>query len=304
MVIEDLHERAVSTAARRLARLRGLHRQGCRAVVCTEARMPSTAPLPSTTFFRNASNISSVQIGVLWSRAPDSMLLDDALQRALIEPARVPARRGRRVNALTACVAASGPRNHCASGIEKPIFGRYMISFGRCGSIAFFSRYFCSPLRILMRRRQRRHPLDQRMVHQRLADLERMRHRRAVDLGVDVADEIGLQVDVLDLRERIVGRRAFAAWRSHHLDRVVAGELAPERRAVELLAQRRADHRHRVEVRLDRARGRAPRTWTWRGTRAAPSRPSDTRGRGRRTPGGACRAGNVERSFSSIRWKR
>ena len=46
------------------------------------------------------------------------------------------------------------------------------------------------------------------MIHQRLAHLERVRHARAVDLGVDVADEVGLEVEVLDQRERIVGAGA------------------------------------------------------------------------------------------------
>ena len=56
-------------------------------------------------------------------------------------------------------------------------------------------------------RRQRGQPLDQRVVHQRFAHFERVRHAGPVDLGVDVADQIGLQVQVLDQRQRIVGVR-------------------------------------------------------------------------------------------------
>jgi hypothetical protein len=46
------------------------------------------------------------------------------------------------------------------------------------------------------------------MVHQRLAHLERVRHAGAVDLGVDVADQVGLEVQVLDQRQRVVGAGA------------------------------------------------------------------------------------------------
>ena len=51
-------------------------------------------------------------------------------------------------------------------------------------------------------------PFDERMIHQRFADFERMRHARPVDLGVDVADQIGLQVEVLDQGERVSRIRA------------------------------------------------------------------------------------------------
>src|SRR5437870_13919466 len=51
------------------------------------------------------------------------------------------------------------------------------------------------------RRWQGPHPFDQRVVHQRLPNLKRMRHACAVNLGVDIADKIGLDVEVLDERE-------------------------------------------------------------------------------------------------------
>ena len=60
----------------------------------------------------------------------------------------------------------------------------------------------------LERGRQAGQPLDERMVHQRLAHLQRVRHAGPVDLGIDVADQIGLEVEVLDERDGIVGTRA------------------------------------------------------------------------------------------------
>jgi hypothetical protein len=39
-----------------------------------------------------------------------------------------------------------------------------------------------------------------------------MGHAGAVDLGVDVADQVGLEVEVLDQGQRVVGV-ALAAWR-------------------------------------------------------------------------------------------
>src|SRR5437762_9965100 len=42
--------------------------------------------------------------------------------------------------------------------------------------------------------RQGRQPFHQRMIHQRLADLERMGHAGSIDLGVDVADQIGFEI--------------------------------------------------------------------------------------------------------------
>ena len=103
----------------------------------------------------------------------------------------------------------------------------------------------------LERRRQRRQPFDERMIHQRLAHFERVRHARAVDLGVDVADEVGLEVEILDQRQRIVRLRLRGVM-PEHVQRFVAAEARLERVAEELRAHRIAQDRHRVEVGLDR----------------------------------------------------
>ena len=168
----------------------------------------------------------------------------------------------------------SGPRNQRASGTAKPILGRYSTSCGRCGSIAFLSSHLPSPPRSLRFERQRGQPFDQRMVHQRLAHLERVRHAGAIDLGVDVADQIGLQVEVLDQRQRIVGvgaaRHARGTPRSRGsrpARRLKAGEYSCGAHVV-------AEDRHAVEVGRPPSRAPAPGRSTWRAGSAAPSRPS------------------------------
>ena len=78
----------------------------------------------------------------------------------------------------------------------------------------------------LHRRWQGRQPLDERVVHQRLPNLQRVRHARAVDLGVDVADEIGLEIQILNQRKRVVGSD-LACMAVEHLDGVVAAQAEP-----------------------------------------------------------------------------
>ena len=48
----------------------------------------------------------------------------------------------------------------------------------------------------LQRRRHGRGELEQLVIEQRLARLERHRHAHPIDLGQDVVDEVGLDVDV------------------------------------------------------------------------------------------------------------
>ena len=152
----------------------------------------------------------------------------------------------------------SGPRNQRPSGTAKPIFGRYMMSRRQVR----LHRLLQQPLGLaaadLQVRRQRGQPLDQRMVHQRLAHLERVRHAGPVDLGVDVADQVGLEVEVLDQRERVIGAGA-GRMALEDVDRVVAPELARERRRVQLAAQVVADQRDACGS--SRRRRRAPCAW-------------------------------------------
>ncbi len=88
------------------------------------------------------------------------------------------------------------------------------------------------------------------MVHQRLAHLERVGHAGAVDLGIDVADKIGLQVQVLDQRQRVFGTGASGV-EVEHLLRAVARQLTLQCRAEEPGAHRVAKDRHRMKVGFD-----------------------------------------------------
>ena len=146
------------------------------------------------------------------------MVIDQLLQIACGRSSPVSPRRSPSSASRTRC--RSGPRNQRASGTAKPIFGRYRISRGRRGSIAFLSSHLPSRPRSFSDDGSVRQPFDQRMVHQRLAHFERVRHAGAIDLGVDVADQIGLQVEVLDQRQRIVGLRACCACRRKTSTRV------------------------------------------------------------------------------------
>ena len=79
--------------------------------------------------------------------------------------------------------------------------------------MARLKKYFCCPPRILSDEGSVASHSTSAMIHQRLAHLERVRHARAIDLGVDVAHEVGLEVEVLDQRERIVVVRPGACRR-------------------------------------------------------------------------------------------
>ena len=118
---------------------------------------------------------------------------------------------------------------------------QHLVAAG-CGSIAFLSSHLPSCRANLQRRRQGREPFDQRVVHQRLTHLERVRHAGPVDLGIDVADQIGLQIEVLDSAS---GSSVFGTRRMplENLDRVVAAEVRLQERAEQLprIGSRRID---------------------------------------------------------------
>ncbi len=80
---------------------------------------------------------------------------------------------------------------------------------------------FALPSVQLQLRRQSRGPFNQRMVQQRHAHLERARHARPINLGEDISWQIGLEIGILHLRQRV-----FAAACHHvpaqHLGRMVA----------------------------------------------------------------------------------
>ena len=100
-------------------------------------------------------------------------------------------------------------------------------------------------------RGQRGQPFDQRMIHQRLADLEGVRHAGAIHLGVDVADQIGLEVEILNQRQRIFAVRSLRVPMEHR-DGVVARQPRLERVAEEFAAHVVAQNGDAMEVGVHR----------------------------------------------------
>ncbi len=91
----------------------------------------------------------------------------------------------------------------------------------------------------LQRSGKGRAPLDQRVVHERLTYLERMSHAGAVDLGVDVAVEVSLDVQVLHQAQRVIRGGAAGVAAKRLLD-FVAAELGMQLGGEQLAAHRLA----------------------------------------------------------------
>src|SRR5438093_3231594 len=85
------------------------------------------------------------------------------------------------------------------------------------------------------------------MVHQRLSHFERVSHAGAVDLGVDVAYQVGLEIEVLDQRERVFGVGA-PRMPMKYLYCVVAADLRFESGGEQLASHVLAEDRHTVEI--------------------------------------------------------
>ena len=96
---------------------------------------------------------------------------------------------------------------------------------GQHGLHAFLQQELALALAHLEVRGEGRQPFHQLVIHQRFADFERVRHACPVDLGVDVADEIGVRVDVLDQPEGIV-RIGFAGVFIEDIDGAVSAKCA------------------------------------------------------------------------------
>src|SRR5581483_4503269 len=70
---------------------------------------------------RNAWNMSRLQSGALWSRSPDWC---SSTSRRRYFGLKNPVSATCEPSSLSRSERRSGPRNHCASGTAKPIFGR------------------------------------------------------------------------------------------------------------------------------------------------------------------------------------
>ena len=78
----------------------------------------------------------------------------------------------------------------------------------------------------LQSRRQRERELDERMVEQRHARLERYRHAHPVHLGQDVAGEVGGDVDQRHLRHEVAGVSGGERVRQEVAELTVSGHEA------------------------------------------------------------------------------
>ena len=176
---------------------------------------------------------------------------------------KMPRSRSRPSSSRSSTIGASGPRSHSPIGAAKPCFGRSTIDARHVPLEQPAQQILAPAVLQLERRRHRGGELEQLVIEQRLARFERDRHAHLVDLGHDVVDEIGLDVDVQRAVERI-RRRA----------RVVArgGSWRTDRRRARS-ARSRASRAGAARVRLEHARRRACARRRRRAERQMPQRP-------------------------------
>ena len=111
------------------------------------------------------------------------------------------------------------------------------------------------------------------IVEQRHAHFQAVRHAGAIDLGENVARQIGLEVEVLHERQRMLGRRVLRVT-AKHFDRAIALKPPPELRAEQARARVARQQRHAVQIGLQAVAAERLQQSTWRAARAAPSRAS------------------------------
>jgi hypothetical protein len=88
------------------------------------------------------------------------------------------------------------------------------------------------------------------VIQDRAPDLERHRHADPVDLGQDVLREVGLDVQVLNLRQMIVGL-GLTVYIAEQIARPIIRESAPHVLAQDRVLVVRAERADREEVRVD-----------------------------------------------------
>ena len=110
--------------------------------------------------------------------------------------------------------------NQRRSGTPKPRFGRVSTAGGTHGRITSRNSRFVVVRVAVARRRLRRGQLDHAMIEKRAPRLERMRHRRAIDLHEDVVGQVVVLVPLLQARQQRAARRANLG------DRLALGQRA------------------------------------------------------------------------------
>ncbi|KFB73973.1 MAG: hypothetical protein AW09_000758 [Candidatus Accumulibacter phosphatis] len=90
------------------------------------------------------------------------------------------------------------------------------------------------------------------MIHQRLTHFERVCHAGTVNLGIDVTHQIGLEIEVLDHGQRIVGVRPPRMVAKNVLG-AVAVDFFAETIGKKLAAHRATQDRNGMEVGFHRS---------------------------------------------------
>ena len=203
------------------------------------ARPAAAGPAGLSMNCRNhSSSITSCQRRCRWSALPAAMLAPQAGDFAVVEDAAVAqaaveqqlvrpsARAGR------AATRRSARRSRC--------FGAFDDRRAAPAARAPAAAGTCSAVLQLQRRRHARGELEQLVIEQRLARLERDRHAHAIDLGQDVVDHVGLDVDVQRAIERIAATRRRGRRRGSWRARSAAADLSAEVAGIELRSSRPA----------------------------------------------------------------
>ena len=102
--------------------------------------------------------------------------------------------------------------------------------------------------------RQGGEPVNKLVVHQRFAHFQRVGHAGTIDLGIDIAHQIGLGVQVLNQGQRVVGSRLAGVVTEYFL-RVIAGQFGLEARTEQCSPHGVAKNRDRMEIGFHRCTG-------------------------------------------------
>ena len=272
---------------------RSVQRLGEGSAVRTDVMPRSLPPHRQRTADATVRSITSCHSRRVWSRRPDRCSAPGGRSRAV----EVPRCRARERAACRRRGRADRPRNQVPSGTPNPCFRRSRISGGRSPAATACSTCLRRPPCDLHRRRQRGRELDDVVVEQRHARLDRVRHAHAIDLRQDVLRQIGLEVEA----HHLARPRQVPASRSNRPAGASLRDRRPAARAeVRRVEQRRASRRG---WKNDRRPGSAPRdrATTWR-RKFCPRTPCGSSGQAAAATGASAAARQpVERRDARVR---
>ena len=141
----------------------------------------------------HSSKTSSCQSRSVWSRSAGEVLVDEPVDERRLEIAALArSRRLEHVGEQLGQAAAEPDAERHAEALLLPVEDRRRQQRAHATS---FSTCLRRPFVILKRRRQRRREVDDLVVEQRHARLDRVRHAHAIDLRQHVFGQIGLEVE-------------------------------------------------------------------------------------------------------------